>query len=355
MGTIGYMSPEQAAGRADIDETTDVYALACVAYEMVIGETPGMWPTEEAVRLGRLVDALPAHRERLDRLPGRVEQVLTRGLALRRADRLATPGAFADALTEASRGTEKLSDGEVRAILERAAELEIERPVTGAALSMGAVEQVAAEVGIPPARVRQAARELQLPEASETPAEHLAESSDVELRKSTLFVDRVVDGEVPSSAYPAIVDEIQATLEMVGHVSTVGSRFTWSPAAPGAEGRHIVVTITPRDGQTRIHVAERLELAGWKMFAPGWGAAAGGLVGLAILSLGAARTGAGVFVLLVLLAVAGAILTARGIIKSTANWRMPDLQKLADRLAALAEKAADATSDSQVEPDLLSD
>jgi serine/threonine-protein kinase len=59
IGTPGYMSPEQAVGRTDLDETTDVYSLACVFYEMVVGETPEMWPTDEATRLGRFVDASP--------------------------------------------------------------------------------------------------------------------------------------------------------------------------------------------------------------------------------------------------------------------------------------------------------
>jgi tRNA A-37 threonylcarbamoyl transferase component Bud32 len=341
MGTIGYMSPEQAAGRTDVDERTDVYGLACVTYEMLLGETPGIWPTEESLRLGRLVDASPDHRERLDRFPGRVEQVLTRALALKPTDRFAAPVAFAEALAEASRGSEKLGDAEVREILERAAELEVEHPTADRALSIGAVEQVAAEVGIPPARVREAAREVQRPPHSGALVRTREPSEEVVLRNNVLVAERLIDGEVPDTAFGALVDEIHACLDIVGHVSTLGSSLTWSPAVPGSEGRKIVVTITPKAGQTRIHIEERLELSGWKMFAPGWGAAGGGLLGLALLSLGAARTGAAVVLMLLLFAVGGAILTARGITKTTADWRRPDLQKLLDRLAALAEEVAE--------------
>src|SRR5687768_9963988 len=62
LGTPGYMSPEQAAGFNDVDVKTDVYALAILVYEMIVGEIPGRWVTEESTREGRFMDASSRHR-----------------------------------------------------------------------------------------------------------------------------------------------------------------------------------------------------------------------------------------------------------------------------------------------------
>ena len=39
MGTIGYMSPEQALGRA-VDQRSDIFAFGCILYEIVTGRKP---------------------------------------------------------------------------------------------------------------------------------------------------------------------------------------------------------------------------------------------------------------------------------------------------------------------------
>ncbi|UCG84800.1 MAG: serine/threonine protein kinase, partial [Gemmatimonadota bacterium] len=163
LGTPGYMSPEQAVGRTDLDVRTDVYSLACVLYEMVIGETPEMWPTEEAVRLGSFVDASASHRAALDRLPGTTEQVLVRALALRPDDRYATPDDFAAALAASFGGKPQYRHTEAKELVKRAADIQLRQPTQTNGLSLGGVQRIAAEVGIPPHYVDQAARSIDRP------------------------------------------------------------------------------------------------------------------------------------------------------------------------------------------------
>jgi hypothetical protein len=336
LGTPGYMSPEQAAAIAEFDERTDVFGLACVVYEMLIGETPGLWPTEEGLRLGRFVDASPEHRQRLDGLPGRAEQALVKALAVRPGQRFATPVEFADALTAAAAGSVRLSDSQVRKILERAAELEAEHPVEEGALSIGAVEQVAAEVGIPPELVREAARELARPAGSEVPEHGETAARLPERHRDRVAIDRTVEREIQESEYEALVNEIQGTLGIVGHVSTVGGTLTWSPAASGEGVRKVIVTVTRDVGRTRIHVEEHLFFTEWRQVVIGVSGVAGGFLGAL---LGLALEGGDPSAVLLLPAALGVFwgvfASHHTLMQNLREARTPELEGLADRLVAL--------------------
>ncbi len=105
LGTPGYMSPEQAAGLSNVDARTDVYALGCVLYEMIAGETPRFWVGAASLRRGRLGEAPPDARSRLDALPRALEAALVRALALDPEDRFADGAEFATALASEDAGS----------------------------------------------------------------------------------------------------------------------------------------------------------------------------------------------------------------------------------------------------------
>ena len=104
LGTPHYMSPEQAMGEREITARTDVYALGCVIYEMLIGEPPFTGPHRAGHR--RQGDDREAARliaVRRTRVPAAVEDAVLTALAKLPADRFASAAEFAAALRESGR------------------------------------------------------------------------------------------------------------------------------------------------------------------------------------------------------------------------------------------------------------
>ncbi len=102
IGTPEYMSPEQLLGEP-IDQRSDVYALALVAYQCLTGETPFDSNTPDRGMMARLTNHPRTLRElRADqRWPKDLQQVLNKGLDRERAKRFASAGELAAALASA--------------------------------------------------------------------------------------------------------------------------------------------------------------------------------------------------------------------------------------------------------------
>ena len=101
LGTPAYMSPEQALAEQHIDGRSDVYALACVCYEMLTGGPPFEGTSAMAVIRQHIVTP-PRHPvAALEVLPDAASDALLHALAKEPADRFATAGELADALERA--------------------------------------------------------------------------------------------------------------------------------------------------------------------------------------------------------------------------------------------------------------
>ena len=236
------------------------------------------------------------------------------------------------------------TEDEVATILQRAAQLEHERGTTPGALSLPEIEAIAREAGIDVARVREAARELEV---------HAEQGFGTTLAGAPIrrTVERVVDGEIGAEDHERLAEEIRAVLPTVG----VGTRWGLSGGASSV-GRTLTffgwtgtgsveISVAPRDGKTVIRIrSDRGQLAGG-LFGGIIGGVGGGLginVGWMIpfflhLPPEAGVAGAGAVV-------AAAYALARSIFSHNARLLDQRLDALADRLEQLAQEATGATS-----------
>ncbi|MET0343250.1 MAG: serine/threonine-protein kinase [Polyangiales bacterium] len=101
LGSPYYMSPEQAAGKQDVDLRTDVFALGAIAYECVTGKIAFDAPSVAQV-LMQIINAQPAPASQLrPGLPPRLDDVIDKALRKDKQRRYQSASAFATDFCEA--------------------------------------------------------------------------------------------------------------------------------------------------------------------------------------------------------------------------------------------------------------
>ena len=100
LGTPHYMSPEQATGDQAVGPATDIWALGCVLYEMLVGEPPYTGGTPQAV-LGKIITAdVPSVSAARRAVPANVDGTIAKALEKVAADRFDGSSEFARALAD---------------------------------------------------------------------------------------------------------------------------------------------------------------------------------------------------------------------------------------------------------------
>jgi serine/threonine protein kinase/tetratricopeptide (TPR) repeat protein len=104
VGTPHYMSPEQALAGERVDGRTDQYSLACMLYEMLVGQPPFHGPNAMAILARHSLEAVPSLQVVRNSIPDEVEDAIMRALEKTPADRFPSIREFADTLAEIDLG-----------------------------------------------------------------------------------------------------------------------------------------------------------------------------------------------------------------------------------------------------------
>jgi serine/threonine protein kinase len=99
LGTISYMSPEQAARKTEeVDERSDVFALGIIIYEIVAGIHPFRCPTPEETREHIIRSEFTPLRKRCRSIPRQLEAICNKALSVESKFRYANAAELAEDL-----------------------------------------------------------------------------------------------------------------------------------------------------------------------------------------------------------------------------------------------------------------
>ncbi len=101
LGSPYYMSPEQAMGKQDVDQRSDVFALAAIVYEMLTAKIAFEAPNVAMILMKIMNETPPPPSSRNNAVPAAVDDVVDKGLRKDKKTRYASAGELAAALITA--------------------------------------------------------------------------------------------------------------------------------------------------------------------------------------------------------------------------------------------------------------
>ncbi len=100
LGTLGYLSPEQASGEKEIDARTDIFSLGLVMYEMLAGHPYAELPLQEKLEAVSNSEELPPIGARRKDIPSTLNAIVTKATRKARDERFSSAGEMLEALHE---------------------------------------------------------------------------------------------------------------------------------------------------------------------------------------------------------------------------------------------------------------
>lgn len=162
-----------------------------------------------------------------------------------------------------------------------------------------------------------------------------------------LELEREIAGAFPTDRFEDLVEPIRAIVRDPGRTEILKSSLTWSASTgPKAMGPFLMVTVSVRDGKTRLAVTDKLGNAAGVIYGGIGGGVGGGTIVVPILA-GAAI--APIAVPVALVAWLGAsFLGCRALFKRSARKRATQMQRIFDTLVEEIERAV---RDAAAKPD----